>query len=126
MRALDADFSLDTFASACVASYGPRAKRAVLDDRIAPESEMHKLVTYEHMFIITPETFRFTVAEMLTGIFAVRPEDDPDIPNDPCVVFFGTFAERKKDAALLFLEGPVALALDSALVRLHEQAQRAG
>ena len=49
MRALDADFSLDTFASACVASYGPRAKRAVLDDRIAPESEMHKLVAYEHV-----------------------------------------------------------------------------
>ena len=122
MRALDADFSLDTFASACAAAYGPRAKRAVLEDRIAPESEMHKLVAYEHVFIIAPETFRFTVAEMLTGIFAVRPDDKPD--NDQCVAFFGTFAERKKDAALLFLEGPVALALDSALVRLHEQAQR--
>lgn len=121
---MSAEFSLDTFASACAAAYGPRAKRAVLDDRIAPESEMRKLVTYEHEFLIAPETFRFTVAEMLTGIFAVRPDDEPDIPNDPCVVFFGTFSERKKDAALLFLEGHVALALDSALVRLHEQAQR--
>jgi hypothetical protein len=39
---MSADFSLDTFASACVDAYGPRAKSMVLDERIAPESEMHK------------------------------------------------------------------------------------
>ena len=121
---MSADFSLDTFASACVAAYGPRAKSMVLDERSAPESEMHKLVAYkhEHSCLIMPETFRFTVAEMLTGVFAVRPEDDQDIPNDPGAIFYFTFAERKEFAALDFLEGPVALALDYALVRLHERA----
>ena len=38
--------------------------------------------------------------------------------------FYFTFAERKEFAALDFLEGPVALALDSALLRLHERATR--
>jgi hypothetical protein len=122
---MSADFSLDTFASACVAAYGPRAKRAVLDERIAPESEMHKLVAYkyEHACLISPETFRFTVAEILTGVFAVRPEDDQDTPNDPGAILYFTFSERKEFAALDFLEGPVALALDSALVRLHDRAE---
>ena len=121
---MSADFSLDTFASACVAAYGPRAKRMVLDERSAPESEMHKLVVhaYEHAYLIMPETFRFTVAEMLTGNFEVRPDDDVDIPGDPCAILYRTFAERKEEAALDFLEGPVALALDSAMVRLHERA----
>ena len=103
---MSADFSLDTFALSCVAAYGPRAKRMVLDERSAPESEMHKLVAYKYeheLLILTSlETFRFTVAEMLTGNFEVRPDDDQDTPND----------------------GPVALALDSALVRLHERATR--
>ena len=123
---MSADFSPDTFASACVAAYGPRAKSMVLDERIAPESEMHKLVVYkyEHSCLISPETFRFTVAEMLTGNFEVRPDDDQDTPNDPGAIFYFTFAERKEFAALDFLEGPVALALDSALVRLHERATR--
>jgi hypothetical protein len=87
---------------------------------------MHKLVAYKYepAYLISPETFRFTVAEMLTGIFAVRPDDDADIPNDPGAIFYFTFAERKEFAALDFLEGPVALALDSALVRLHERATR--
>jgi hypothetical protein len=122
---MSADFSLDTFASACVAAYGPRAKRMVLDERIAPESEMHKLVeyNYEHSCLISPETLRFTVAEMLTGVFAVRPEDDADIPNDPGAILYFTFAERKELAALDFLEGHVALALDCALVILHDQAK---
>jgi hypothetical protein len=72
--------------------------------------------------LISPETFRFTVAEMLTGNFEVRPDDDQDTPSDPGAIFYFTFAERKEFAALDFLEGPVALALDSALVRLHERA----
>jgi hypothetical protein len=123
---MSADFSLDTFASACVAAYGPRAKSMVLDERSAPESEMHKVVAYkyEHSCLISPETFRFTVAEMLTGNFEVRPDDDQDTPSDPGAIFYFTFAERKEFAALDFLEGPVALALDSALVRLHERATR--
>ena len=123
---MSSDFSLDTFASACVAAYGPRAKRMVLDERIAPESEMHKVVAYkyEHSCLISPETFRFTVAEMLAGNFEVRPDDDQDTPNDPGAIFYFTFAERKEFAALDFLEGPMALALDSALVRLHERATR--
>ena len=112
----------------CVAAYGPRAKRMVLDERSAPESEMHKLVAYKYeheLLILTSlETFRFTVAEMLTGNFEVRPDDDQDTPNDPGAIFYFTFAERKEFAALDFLEGPVALALDSALVRLHERATR--
>jgi hypothetical protein len=74
--------------------------------------------------LISPETFRFTVAEMLTGNFEVRPDDDQDTPNDPGAIFYFTFAERKEFAALDFLEVPVALALDSALVRLHERATR--
>ena len=125
---MSADFSLDTFASACVAAYGPRAKRMVLDERTAPESEMYKLVVYKYehscLIFVSPETFRFTVAEMLTGNFEVRPDDDQDTPNDPGAIFYFTFAERKEFAALDFLEGPVALALDSALVRLHERATR--
>jgi hypothetical protein len=125
---MSADFSLDTFASACVAAYGPRAKRMVLDERTAPESEMYKLVVYKYehscLIFVSPETFRFTVAEMLTGNFDVRPDDDQDTPNDPGAIFYFTFAERKEFAALDFLEGPVALALDSALVRLHERATR--
>ena len=123
---MGADFSLDTFASACVAAYGPRAKSMVLDERIAPESEMHKLVAYEyqHAFMIAPETFRFTVAEMLTGNFEVRPDDDQDEYRTRIAGFYFTFAKRKEFAALDFLEGPVALALDSALVRLHERATR--
>ncbi len=125
-KEMSADFSLDTFASACVASYGPSAKRMVLDERIAPESEMHKLVVYkyEHSCLISPETFLFTVAEMLTGNFDVRPDDDQDTPSDPGAIFYFTFAERKEFAALDFLEGPVVLVLDSALVRLHERAAR--
>ena len=61
---------------------------------------------------------------MLTGNFEVRPDDDQDTHSDPGAIFYFTFAERKEFAALDFLEGPVALALDSALVRLHERATR--
>ncbi len=89
---------------------------------------MHKLVVYKYedscLIFVSPETFRFTVAEMLTGNFEVRPDDDQDTPNDPGAIFYFTFAERKEFAALDFLKGPVALALDSALVRLHERATR--
>ena len=49
---MSADFSLDTFALSCVAAYGPRAKRMVLDERSAPESEMHKLVAYKYEVLV--------------------------------------------------------------------------
>ena len=78
---------------------------------------------YEPSFLISPETFRFTVAEMLTGNFEVRPDDDQDTPSDPGAIFYFTFAERKEFAALDFLEGPVALALDSALVSRASDAR---
>lgn len=116
--------SLDTLASACVAAYGPRAKRMVLDERIVPESEKHMLITYEYddECSMMPERFCFTVAEMLTGIFAARPEDYPDDgPIDPTAIFYSKWADRKKAAALDCLDGPVAFALDLELMRLHKR-----
>ena len=69
----------------------------VLDERIVPESEKHMLIKYEYddECSMMPERFCFTVAEMLTGIFAVRPEDKHD-ELDPIAIFYSKFADSKK------------------------------
>ena len=63
-------FSLRRFASACVEAYGAEAVRVVRGGR-APESELSSEIT--HTFEVTlcnPETYRFTVGEMLSGDFS--------------------------------------------------------
>jgi hypothetical protein len=61
-----APLSLWRFASACVEAYGTEAAHVLRSGR-APESELGSEIehTYEATFSLVPETYRFTVAEML-------------------------------------------------------------
>ena len=69
---------MDAFVSACVAQFGANAASA-LRLGCAPDSELERRVRGEYELSVVQGEFEFTVAEMVTGVFA---RDDPEFLDD--------------------------------------------
>ena len=112
-------FSLQRFASACVEAYGAEAARVVRSGR-APESELSSEIT--HTFearLCNPETYRFTVGEMLSGDFSEAREAEKVHGGFMFTRFGGEVSYA--DAADDFLESHIVPAIEAEFLSIKHR-----